>query len=182
VDVPQQQEARPEQALIDACIAGNSVAWGRLVAQYAALVYSIPRRYRLPPEACDDIFQEVFAVLLRELPNLRDTRTLPKWLITVAARESLRTARKTASRAHAPPVEPAPLPSEELERLERQQLVRDALEELGDPCKSLLHELFATDSPDYAAIASRLGMPIGSIGPTRGRCLKKLLAIVQLKV
>jgi RNA polymerase sigma factor (sigma-70 family) len=181
VAVPQESR-QSDSELVDACIRGDSAAWAELVARFSPLVYSVPRRHRLPPEMCEDVFQEVFAILLRELPKIRDSRTLPKWLITVAARESLRIVRRGApGQPHCIP-EPAPLPPEELSRLEQHQLLRDSLQKLDAPCRSLLHELFSVENPDYAAISTRLGMPIGSIGPTRGRCLKKLLAIVREKL
>jgi RNA polymerase sigma factor (sigma-70 family) len=177
-----EREPPSHRRLLDACIRGDQDAWGELVAQFSRLVYSVPRRYRLPPEACEDVFQEVFAILLKELPQIRDARTLPKWLITVAARESLRAARRRRPEPKTTHRDPPLLPPEELQRLEQHQLIRDCLCELDDPCRALLYELFSPGDPDYSAIAQRLSMPIGSIGPTRARCLKKLLAIVQSKL
>ena len=80
-----------DDALIDACIAGDERAWGVLVDQYQRLVFSIARRHGLERDRADDVLQEVFAALVRALPNLRSKRTLPKWLMTTAYRITMQT-------------------------------------------------------------------------------------------
>lgn len=174
-----------DDALIERCLKRDQVAWRELVEKYKRLVYSIPRGYRLPDSTCDDIFQCVFSLLFQNLGGLRDTRTLAKWLITTAQRECWRAAQsnsKAASRltnfppGGLSPDEPAP---DELERWERRIAVQRALTRLGGPCERLLRALFMnTDRPNYSEVASSLGIPTGSIGPSRARCLAKLGAIL----
>lgn len=170
-----------EQELVAACLAGDQRAWESLVDRYGRLVYSVPRRYGLSAEACDDVFQSVFLIVFRELATLRDGRRLAKWLITIAHHETGRWAARAARATGGPlPEIPGVVPDDVVERLERQQMVREALAELGGRCEELLIALFSgPERPDYAAVAARLKMPIGSLGPTRARCLEKLLRIVE---
>lgn len=167
-------------ALVEACIAGDPRAWRRFVDRYRRLVYAVPIRLGLPPDGCDDVFQSVFAIVLRELPRIRDRFSLPKWLITVAQRESSRWARqqRLELREGVPAIEPA-LPDSDILRLERQHFVHEALDELGGRCRELLTALFLTpQQPSYQEVALRLGMPVGAIGPTRSRCLRKMLELL----
>ncbi len=173
-----------DRALIERCLQRDQAAWRQLVEKYKRLVYSIPRGYQLPDAACDDIFQGVFSLLFQNLSGLRDTRTLAKWLITTTQRECWRASRSGARVARLatlpaqapPPNEPEP---DELERWERRIAVQSALTKLGGPCERLLRALFMnTDQPNYAEISSLLGIPTGSIGPTRARCLAKLGALL----
>src|SRR5262245_28844512 len=69
-------------------------AWRVLVDRFSRLVYSIPRRSGLPADACDDVFQNVFAIIHKELKSLRDVVSLPKWIITTTTRETWRVGRK----------------------------------------------------------------------------------------
>jgi DNA-directed RNA polymerase specialized sigma24 family protein len=73
----------------------------------------------------------------------------------------------------------APPPEGEIAAMEERQIVRESLVELGEPCRSLLEALFGIDSPDYSSISARLSIPIGSIGPTRSRCLAKLRGVLR---
>lgn len=170
--------ADEDRALVDGCLRGDAAAWAAFVDRYARLVYSVPRRYRLRPEGCDEVFQNVFEIVLRQLHTLSDPAGLPKWLITISVRESLRHLRGSHPRAAAAEPDHAPPPDGEIAAMEERQRVRDALAELGGPCRALLEALFSNDSPDYAAISAGLGIPIGSIGPTRARCLAKLQQIL----
>lgn len=148
------------------------------MARYGQLVYSIPRRYGLDAEACDDVFQEVFSILVRQLPGIRRQSALPKWFITTTHR----VCRQWFARNRQPPMEapealdePAPPPELAL-RWERLHLVRQALRRLGGRCEELLAALYTDQGPvRYDEIAGKLDLPIGSIGPMRARCLAKLL-------
>ena len=173
---------RSDPALVQACLDGDARAWETLVDRYGRLVRSIPLRYGLSATDADDVFQNVFAVLVRRLGDLRDQTRLSSWLITTTQRECWRLGRQdgrfapldeTAVDAGAPPLD-------EVTRAEREQLVREALDRLDERCRSLLTDLFlAPAAPSYDEIAVRHGMKVGSIGPTRGRCFKKLEAILR---
>jgi RNA polymerase sigma factor (sigma-70 family) len=164
--------------LVERCRSGDAAAWDELVRGHRRLVYSVPRRAGLDAAACDDIFQETFAVLLRKLPELRVPEGLPKWLATTARHLTLRLIRRRTRevRRDSPPIEGCDDSAEAaIDRWERRELVRGAFESLGGRCRELLEAVVTSPSPDYRAVSERLGMPIGSIGPTRARCLARLL-------
>jgi RNA polymerase sigma factor (sigma-70 family) len=167
--------------LIARCRAGDQRSWAALVERYGRLVYSVPSRLKLPAEGCDDVFQEVFVTVLRTLPTLRDQKSLPKWLMTIAYHASCRWTRRMRPAAVADDPRLPDRPAEDdLIRWERQELVRRALERLGGNCERLLWALFRRpEAGGYQEVAAQLGMPIGSIGPTRNRCLRKLMDILD---
>lgn len=164
-----------DATLLDRCRRGEDRAWRELVARYAGLIFAVARRQGLSNVDAEDIAQSVLAQLAANLGAIRDPAALPGWLATTARRESRRFQRRaTAAGLAVDAPEPA-APAREDSDLERHQLLRIALDELGGRCRDLLHELyFVPTKPDYEAIARRLGMPVGSIGPTRARCLAKL--------
>lgn len=171
-----------DSELVQACLDGNESAWRILVNRYARLVYSIPRRYHLSMEDCDDIFQNVFTIVAKQLSSLRDQKLIAAWLITITQREcqrlfeshsipsvELRESTKDSS---------IPL-ADQVEIWECQHLVRQALLELDSKCRDLITSLFIDpQNPSYHQIATSLNIPLGSIGPARARCLKKLEAIL----
>lgn len=173
----------PPDDLLERCLAGDQAAWSALVDRYAGLVYAIARAHRLDEPACDDVAQAVFAALVRRLPELREPRALPGWISTSAQRECWRVRARTRREPvgtpadDGSPVQPAP---DRLEAIEQAQRVREALDELGGRCRDLLVALYMTGTaePDYPALSRQLGMPVGSIGPTRARCLAKLARIL----
>lgn len=161
--------------------AKDNRAWRELVQLYSSLVYSIPKRYGFPSAECDDVFQTVFVILLRELPAIRSPQTLPKWLMTTTHRECWRLAKARPAPAAPGQATPATqeLPADTALRWEREHRVRSALHELGGRCERLIEALFLDPTrPDYEAIGRRLGIPPGSIGPTRARCLAKLAELL----
>lgn len=172
-----------DPALVAACLAGDQRAWEAVVDRYGRLVFSIPRRAGLSEADADDVFQAVFAALLRALPTLRDRARLSSWLITTARRESWRvSARVRAGGVELDETTPdgADAPIDEVTRREREQAVRAAMARLDPPCRDLLAALFLDPDPAaYGVIADRLGMAIGSIGPTRARCFRKLEPLLR---
>lgn len=174
-----------DAALVHACREGDESAWEELVKRYQRLVFSIPRRAGLDEAISADVFQHVFSTLLNKLDQINDPSKVRAWLITTARRETWRISRLQTITISIDGDEQdegsfdlpdeQPLPEEIIQRLEEQQLVRIALAELGDPCRQLLELLFySTQQQSYESIAAALNMPVGSIGPTRVRCLQKL--------
>ena len=168
--------------VVQGCLDGEESAWAELVNRNGRLVYSIPRRYRLDAETCEDIFQEVFATLIRQLPKIRNQQALPKWLITTTHRMCRvwikKDSRKKAEYAEA--IESEVPPPDQIIQWERQHLVRQALGQLGGQCEQLLATLYQSPADvRYTDVSEKLGMPVGSIGPTRARCLQKLLFILK---
>ena len=170
-----------DHVVVRTCLDGDAEAWEELVARYKALVYSIPRTYGLDPSTCDDVFQEVFAILLRKLPELRNQRALPKWFMTTTQRTTRRIAGKMRSTSSAQEQLLAENPPAAMtERWEQQQLVRESLRRLGGRCEQLLRAMYApSGAQSYEVIAEQLGMAVGSIGPTRARCLERLMGIIE---
>jgi len=158
------------------------------VARHERLVYAVARSYRLSDGDLADVFQEVFAALVGGLPRLREPRTLVRWLSSttqrIARATALRRRREHALSAGDPtelaiPATQAAIEAD-LERLEEQALVRHAMEALPPRCRRLLEALYYEDPvPAYADIARRLGVPMGSIGPTRARCFERLRAALS---
>jgi RNA polymerase sigma factor (sigma-70 family) len=173
---------RSDPELIKACQDGNQAAWNELIDRYGRLIYSIPRRYGLSDADADDVFATVWATVFRKLRDLRDQTRLSAWLITTTHRESWRIGKRTAGRYVDldDRIADVGAPDEnQATTWEQQHLVRRGLDELGGRCKELLSALFLeAGEPSYEAIAQRLGIPVGSIGPTRARCFKKLEKIL----
>ncbi len=171
---------RPNEALIQACLDGEDSAWKELVERYGRLVYSIPRRYGLSASDADDVFQNVFSIVLRSLGSLRNQTCLSAWLITITHRETRRYARSAPMNAELDEMLPdnSSPAADSVQRWELQQSVREALEELNPCCRELISSLLRDDAPSYEELARRLGMALGSIGPTRARCFKKLEAVL----
>lgn len=168
--------------LIRDCLRGRQSAWNELVDRYSRLVYSIPLRVGLSAADADDVVQVVWGIVLRRLKTLRDVERLSAWLIRTTYREAWRRGRQTRKHATFDETEmAAETPQDdELERLESQHLVHRALEALDERCRALLTMLFLdTNEKSYEQIAAELGMKIGSIGPTRARCFKRMEQILS---
>ncbi len=178
-----------DSSLIDACRQGDAAAWEALVLRYQRLIYSIPSRAGLDEQQSAEVFQSVFARLIEHLHKLEQPDRLQAWLVTTTKRETWRLLRQlrqhtaagseisTDDEAAQEVPDHQPLPHEALQRLEDQHLVRLALEQLDARCRRLLALLYYHETAlSYTDIATELGVPSGSIGPTRARCLQKLRA------
>lgn len=161
---------------------GDQSGWDELVERFAPLVWSVCRRYRLSGSDADDVGQGVWLRLLEHIERIREPAALPGWLATTTSRECLRVLKINSQRGQVEIVidreiaQPGGLPSGEelLLTAERNAAVRAAFAQLPLHCRRLL-ALFVQDPPlSYAEIGERLGVPVGSLGPTRARCLKKL--------
>lgn len=178
-------------ALLRACRAGDPDAWEQLVRRYQRLVYTVPRRAGLNDDATAEVFQRVWVILFEHLDRIEQPERLAGWLATTARRETWRQIRNERSRSSlsleddatdeiAQIVDLAILPDELVERAERQQTVREAMGQLEERCRTLLTYLFyADETPPYSEVSAALGIPEGSIGPTRARCLRKLQRIID---
>jgi RNA polymerase sigma factor (sigma-70 family) len=160
---------------------GDKQAWDALVERYAPLIWSICRRYRLGTADAEDVNQSVWLMLVDQISVLREPAALPGWLATTAQRECcrvLRTARRTQPGGQvledSIPDEHAVAAEEELLKAERQAALREAFTCLPPGCQRLLAMLIQDPPVPYAQISAELGIPVGSIGPTRRRCLEKL--------
>lgn len=170
--------------LVRRCVAGDPKAWDELVERYSRLVFSVPRRYGLSESDAEDVMQAVFVAAVKGLAQIKDPEKLSAWLLTSSHRETWRVGRQRGlgqelSDAIGDVGEP---PEESVRRWDAQDIVHASLRELGGRCEELLRTLyFQVVVTSYEAISERLGMPIGSIGPTRARCLKKLEEILRAR-
>lgn len=178
----------PEERRLAACRRGDANAWADLVRAYAALVYSVPKRKGLNQEDADDVFQRTFLALHSELPNLRSAQAVPKWLAVVAGRETMRLIRRRESRGEIsiePIADTAASDETSAEHLgiEAAQSfeLRKRLAALPDRCRELLTRLYIEEQ-SYEEISAELSIPVGSIGPTRARCLAKLKSSLDLSL
>lgn len=156
-------------------------AWNELVRRFAGLVAFVIRHYRLSKADTQDVSQLVWLRLVEHLGQLREPEALPGWLATTTRHECERLLRRNSRNVTMDPdmmrlIDRADgsAVDELLLAAERRQVLLDALGELSDPHRELLQMLTADPPYAYADISRILGIPIGSIGPTRSRVLEKL--------
>jgi RNA polymerase sigma factor (sigma-70 family) len=182
---------RPQEevaTLVRAAAAGDASAWESLVARFSGLVWSVVRGHQLTRADSADVFQTTWLRLVEHIDRLHAPEQVGSWLATTARRECLRAA---CAHGRSVPVDEAMLVlfgwsdgySPEHAVLEAEQVQLDAaraerlwqaLADLPPRCRQLLRVLMASPPPGYTEIAAALGMPVGSIGPTRARCLQRL--------
>jgi len=167
--------------IVRRCLDGDRVAWADLLGRYADLAYAVLRRAGLDEAAAADAFQEVSLLLWRGLPRLRKTERLVPWIATTARRVAWRATRRARARTGREravarkETEGGGAPADALAALEEEQAVRESLAALHERCRRLLRLLyFEAPEGGYDEVARRLGIPRGSIGPTRARCLEGL--------
>lgn len=158
---------------------GDQQAWRELVDRFSRLVWSVARSHRLDHADAADVCQTTWLRLAEHLHTLRDPARLPGWLATTARRESLRVIAGRRRETPDPlPGEPDPDPSYGPEVLvlieDRDTRLWQAFDTLSDRCQQLLKILSSTPELSYQEVSEVLQWPIGSIGPTRGRCLEIL--------
>jgi RNA polymerase sigma factor (sigma-70 family) len=167
--------------LVKECLSGNEVAWSKLIDKYKSLIYSIPVKYSLSQQEAADVFQSTCVELLVRLPELREPRALPKWLMQVAHHECYRVKRlnqRVVSRDAEPDLPEPETPSiaESLvQQTQEEQMLREAMTVLTPQCRRLVELLFfETPSRPYTEVAAELGLAVGSIGFTRQKCIERL--------
>ncbi len=183
------------QALTSKCAAsfaayqnGDRAALDLLVHDLSPLLWQVVRAQGADRQTAEDVVQVAWLTLLRKADSVRDPQAVVAWMLTTARREAWRAVRKTALPRHVDDPEPvmavipAPLddrPDIQVELTEQQRLLWDHLHRLSDRCRQLLRVVAVVDRPDYSEISEVLGIPKGSVGPTRGRCLAKLRQALQ---
>ncbi len=185
--MPRQDLDGPDIAgLVRGAAAGDRQAWERLVDQYARLIWSITAEYKLMESDADDVAQTTWLRLLEHIDQIRYPDRVGSWLAATARNECLRSlaARKRVVLAHDDDVLTSvawsePEVDEHILASERAQVVRDAMSHLPGRWQRLLELLMADPPASYADISDQLGLPVGSIGPTRGRCFAQLRVLLQ---
>lgn len=158
---------------------GQRDAWESLVERYEGLLWAIARSHRLDEASASDVVQTTWLALLEHLDDLRNPDALSGWLATTARHECLRFLRQSARQI---PTEDDRMPEDSVPPVAAARLIAEeragelwsAFATLTARCQALLRMLAADPAPSYDDIGAALGMPIGSIGPTRGRCLASL--------
>jgi RNA polymerase sigma factor (sigma-70 family) len=170
-----------DRDLIRACRKGDSRAWRSVLQRYERLVFSIPLSYGLSREDAADLTQLTFTILIQSLDSLDDDSRLGSWLATVARRHTWRLLernRREGTGVERDLAENATLlgkGDESIERWELLEWLNQGLSLISESCRKLLQALyFDPQQPSYAEVATRLNMSVGSIGPTRARCLQNL--------
>jgi RNA polymerase sigma factor (sigma-70 family) len=173
-----------DAALVAQCVEGDETAWATLVSRHGAVVWAVANRMGLSPEDASDVFQNTWRTALEELDTVRDRAAIGGWLARVARHQAMRLrrrygiARRSYEHVAREDVDPT-LPDADIERLEQRNRIRLALEKVGERCARLLGALYFEDPvPSYDEIAARFGMRIGSIGPTRARCLARMMDLI----
>jgi RNA polymerase sigma factor (sigma-70 family) len=185
--MPGQNPDTPDiPGLVRGAAAGDRRAWERLVEQYARLIWSITVEFKLAESDAADVVQTTWLRLLEHIDRIEYPDRVGSWLAATARNECLRNlaARKRVVLAQDEEVLSGVVisGSEVDERIladERDQVVRDALSRLPRQWQRLLELLMADPPTSYADISEELGLPVGSIGPTRGRCLAQLRVLLQ---
>jgi RNA polymerase sigma factor (sigma-70 family) len=173
--------------LVRRCKAGDQRAWDALVDRFSGLVYGVARRSGLNQDDAEDCAQGVFIKLYGHLDRIENPAALPGWLSVTTAREARRVRR--ASQKYVNVGEDSRLLDETLASDEAAAdevaalsesvfAVTEAFHGLREKCRQLLTALYLEGEPSYQEIAARLKIPIGSIGPTRARCIESLRALL----
>ncbi|HEX2319709.1 MAG TPA: sigma-70 family RNA polymerase sigma factor [Streptosporangiaceae bacterium] len=179
--------------LVKAAAQGDEAAWRALVERFSSLVWAVARSFRLSTADASDVYQTVWLRFAEHLGRIQNPERVGAWLATTARRESIRVVR---SRSRALPIEDATLadlvpPDEtspelavldaEQARLEsdRSKQMWRAFRDLPARCQQLLRILMASQRPSYVEAAAALDVPVGSIGPTRARCLRQLRRLMN---
>ena len=170
--------------LVRAVRDGSEDALGQIVTEFSPMLWHVARAAGLSPDDAQDVVQTVWMSLLSHLDDIHTPAALAGWLVTTTRREAWRV--RGAGRKQVPADQDwlAELPdrgpgSEELAIIgDGRRALWSAIGQLTPRCQELLRIIAFVPRPDYRAVAAELGMPVGSIGPTRGRCLAKLRALL----
>lgn len=183
----QGSESVSVELLVQHAARGDKRAWERLVDQYSRLIWSITVEYRLVESDAADVAQTTWLRLLEHIDRIQHPDRVGSWLAATARNECLRSlaSRKRFVLAHEDvafdgPAGYEPAVDEALLADERARTVRQAMAHLPKRWQRLLELLMADPPASYAEISDELGLPVGSIGPTRGRCLAKLRVLLSM--
>jgi RNA polymerase sigma factor (sigma-70 family) len=181
---------RSPNALVHACRRGDAAAWDEVLDRYGRLIWSVALRLGARSEEAEEIFQRTWVAVVEGIHQLRDPDRLASWVAGTTRYQTYRLfAEQGRSRRFASleekqeqGLEPSTTPDydTDLDRVDRQAALRDALDRLAERCRTLIELLFFAEPPlDYQAIAERTGLAVGSIGPIRARCLARLERILH---
>jgi len=164
---------------------GDPRAWPVLVHRLGGLLHGVARRYRLAPADVDDVVQTTWLRALTHLSRLQDPGAIVAWLTVTVRREAMRVARRRTREVLARDVDAPDAPDPDSPEAlaiarERRAALRGAIGRLPARQQRLMSSLLSQPAPTYTELSCRLGMPIGSIGPTRERAFARLRRDVDL--
>lgn len=178
-----------DRDLILRCRQGSAGAWHQVLNRYERLVYSIPLRYGLSRDDAADVAQITFTILIQNMDNLAEDSRLGAWLATVARRHTWRFMKRNQRETASERLEGADIAesvvllgksdADSIEHWELSDWLDAGLSQISERCRKLLLALyFQPEQPSYAEVAEQMGMPLGSVGPTRARCLERLKQVL----
>ena len=171
--------------LVALCLNGDPLAWETLILRYRRLMFSVPVRFGFSSADASDVFQAACVKLLEHLHEVKDDRKVGLWLMKTTVRMCIQLrAFKTRDSGTEDEIDEPLDPAENMEELqlsiEKQQRIRDAVEDLPTRCRSMIEMLYFNIEPSsYDEISQKLKMPVPSVGPNRARCLERLKAILR---
>ncbi|MER6952177.1 sigma-70 family RNA polymerase sigma factor [Nonomuraea sp. NPDC005983] len=177
--------------LVKAAAGGDAEAWLELYQRYTGLVWGVARAHLANSADAQDVCQTTWFRLAEHLTRIRDPERVGAWLASTARHEALRVIRTSGRATPVGDVELLGLDIDERtpellfieaeearDEARREELVWSAFQELGERCRRLLRILIASPRPTYQEVATGLGIAVGSVGPIRGRCLKRLAVLI----
>jgi RNA polymerase sigma factor (sigma-70 family) len=181
--------AEADRELIQRCRRGSAGAWHQVLNRYERLVFSIPLRYGLSHDDAADVAQLTFTALVQNMDKLADDSRLGAYLSTIARRNTWRLLERRRREIPSEHLEGTSLAesavalgksdADSIEHWELSDWLDGGLSQLSERCRKLLTALyFRPELSSYAEVAEHFGMPLGSIGPTRARCLKRLRQVL----
>lgn len=158
---------------------GDERAWNGLVDAYGRLVWHVIRGFRLPDAAAEDVYQTTWLRLAENLDRIREPASVGGWLARTARNECLRSVKVRGRETLRDDFDldlsdSGPAVDQAIDDDARNEILWQAFENLSEPCQRLLRLLIADPPPSYEQVSELMDMSIGSIGPTRARCLAKL--------
>jgi RNA polymerase sigma factor (sigma-70 family) len=170
--------------LLDAARGGSDDALGQITAELSPMLWHVARAAGLSTDEAEDVVQTVWERLLSHLAGIRVPPALVSWLVVTTRHEAWRI--RNAGRRQLPADQEwlvaipdhATGAEEQVVIDEQHRALWQAVSQLSGPCQELLRIVAFVPRPDYQSVSAALGMPVGSIGPTRGRCLDKLRALL----
>lgn len=179
-------EALSTATLVRQAADGSNLAWDTLVSRYSELLWSVARGFRLGTADAADAVQTTWVRLIEHLDRIEQPDRLPAWLVTTLRHECLRTIRRARREDPRPGEDTAldaaddgPALDARILRAERDSALWRSFSALPERCQTLLRMLMSSPPMSYDEVSDVMGTPVGSIGPTRARCLSKLRALLE---
>jgi RNA polymerase sigma factor (sigma-70 family) len=192
VTAPPSRSDRPDRSdrtermavLLDAAKGGSEDALGQITAELSPMLWHVARAAGLGADDAEDVVQTAWELLLSHLAEIRAPRALIGWLVVTTKHEAWRI--RSSGRRQRPAdqewlttiPDQAAGTEEQIVLDEQQRALWRAVGRLSVQCQELLRIVAFVPRPDYQSVSAALGMPVGSIGPTRGRCLAKIRALL----